>query len=78
MNLMNTAIDQFILHEISALRTEEQRLNSALSGAPTDGRSDAWLRAIAALEARIENLDSVLRELELPAETFSQPRLHAA
>jgi hypothetical protein len=78
MNLMNSAIDHFILHEISALRTEENRLNVALSGAPADRGSDAFLRAIAELEARIENLDSVLQELEQPVPSFGESRRHAA
>jgi hypothetical protein len=75
---MNTAIDHFILYEVSELRAEEQRLNSALAGAPAAARIQNFLQEIATLEARIENLDSVLDELELPTRAFSGSPLYAA
>ena len=66
LNLTTAAINQFILHEIVALRTQEQRLNNALSrAAHTSDRtaSTRFIRSIQAMENRIEDLDSILENL---------------
>jgi hypothetical protein len=66
---MNKAIDHYILHEISELRSQERRLSVALAAAPTDSTSAPIVRTLARLHARMEEFDSVLDQLDVVAVT---------
>ena len=65
IDAMNNAIDHYILHEISELRSQEQRINAALGAAPSHTSSDPFIRALARLQARVEELDWVLDQLDV-------------
>jgi hypothetical protein len=64
---MNNAIDHYILHEISELRSEEERLGAALAVAPPTVESGPLVRALARLHARMDEFDSVLDQLHVIA-----------
>ncbi len=65
---MNKAINYYILHEISKLRSAEQRFNAALAAAPADSPGAPFVPALARLQARIDDLDWVLDQMDTIAE----------
>jgi hypothetical protein len=69
MDAMYKAIDHYILHEISELRSQEWRIGAALAAAPTDRERGPLVRAIARLHARMEEFESVLDQLDVVAVT---------
>ncbi len=63
MNLTDTAVDSFIVYELLALRSAEQKLRDALSKAGAAALDDT-VRAITALRDRAAELEFVLDSLE--------------
>ena len=61
---MNNAINRYILHEISELRSQERRLDAALTAASSDSASGPFAHALARLNARMEELEHVLDQLD--------------
>jgi hypothetical protein len=61
-----TAIHDFVFEEISALRGEEERLQSALASAKGGESVDGFIRALAALDARVDHLNRLLDRIEAP------------
>lgn len=69
MDAINKVIDHYILHEISELRSQEQSLGAALAAAPSIQAADPFIRALGRLQARIDEFDSVLDQLDVVAVT---------
>jgi hypothetical protein len=71
MDAMHKAIDHYILHEISELRSQEWHIRAALATTPADSESGPLVRALARLHARMDEFDSVLDQLDVVAVTES-------
>ncbi len=67
MDAMNNVIDHYILYELSELRSQERRLNAVLAAAPADTSIGPYVDALARLQARLEEFDSVLDQLDVVA-----------
>ncbi len=63
MNLTDTAVDSFIVYELLALRSAEQRLRNELGKAGATAIRDVT-KAISALADRAAELEFVLDSLE--------------
>ena len=76
MNLINKAIEHYILHELLTLKNEERRLSAALAKADTIA-SDRIVAALAGLQKRADSLDEMLVYLEPVSDTTTLPALAA-
>ena len=64
MNLVNAAVDQYLIDELFALRTAEAGLRQCLVGEHVVGAEVD--QRLAALNARLEELEMFLNELAPP------------